>query len=54
MKYSAAAGIEPSLIMELDALAKEMALAGKRILNLSAGEPIEAAAPAGKERILPM
>lgn len=52
MKYSAAAGIEPSLIMELDALAKEMALAGKRILNLSAGEPIEAAAPAGKEGAL--
>lgn len=48
MKYAAAAHIEPSVIMEIDSLAKVLKEQGRTILNLSAGEPFEAAAPEAK------
>lgn len=48
MKYAAAAHIEPSVIMEIDSLAKVLKEQGRSIVNLSAGEPFEAAAPEAK------
>lgn len=48
MKYTVAAHIEPSVIMEIDSLAKVLKEQGRSIVNLSAGEPFEAAAPEAK------
>lgn len=48
MKYAAAAHIEPSVIMEIDSFAKVLKEQGRSIVNLSAGEPFEAAAPKAK------
>lgn len=48
MKFSPAACIAPSVIMEIDSLAKVLKEQGRPILNLSAGEPFEAAAPEAK------
>lgn len=48
MKYAPAAHIEPSVIMEIDSLAKALKEQGRTILNLSAGEPFEAAVPEAK------
>lgn len=44
MRYAPAAHIEPSVIMEIDSLAKALKEQGRSILNLSAGEPFEAPA----------
>lgn len=48
MRLSPAACITPSVIMEIDSLAKVLKEQGRSILNLSAGEPFEAAAPEAK------
>lgn len=48
MRLSPAACIAPSVIMEIDSLAKVLKEQGRSILNLSAGEPFEAAAPEAK------
>lgn len=49
MRFSPAAHIAPSIIMEIDSLAKVLKEQGRSILNLSAGEPFEAAAPLAKQ-----
>lgn len=48
MHYAPASHIRPSLIMEIDALAKQLQSQGRDIINLSAGEPDQAAAMAAK------